>query len=805
MSSCFGNFSMGELGNAANASLDKIKKSFPLKFQKIDAGKFPCVIPGFAPPQLPTLSLPAFPFFLGLPTLNLFCLPPFFLPSFALTLPAISIPLPPIPGFPPIPLPIPNFSLPFLPLLPSFDLGSLSFFCGLFNINLPILDPFAFLNELIKKLNALIAALNDWLKFCKDNAETINATEVPPENTEAFSIEDNFSSAQSTTNSGQSSGQSGAGGPNSFSLAGGISVPTIINGDPQSLSSTTTQGSAQIDLSTIVANPSAPASDLAILLANDGQIPADGTIINQLAAALVPLGTVGETTQLEVQSVVDNNNIPSADNFIGFTSGEIDDLLTATTLDALYISMVDNGLLMNNLSIKKQFFNALADKVLGQNVTSGLDIAIALNASGIPYGDPGLNLLKIKREDIARAFFIKSTTIPITTEKILSVLIQTGVIDTSGSNLSTANLSLTPLPEILTPTNLETALRRVTPGPTVGSLKAMCIAASKNLTNSSLAEIKIARQEALIQTSKEFQTNTMLQSLLELTYSQFRKIFDDVIFPISIYEAIPILAIEFEIDDKFWIELFSSFVTPRLFSSFDALFAFLSSVFQTVSSKTNVIRAAVDCSSAKQSDFIFDRYVKTIETTLRKFSITFPTTEQTNKQAANALKLVNNYPYSQTVSVLGDKEFQNSEEFTFILLMTGLVAASQKTTEALTANNAIGKLLNPISIEIRSPTRIIDDIDINSISISLDTKLSTSAGIISTKRIVMENGIISAGSTVTITRDDLQQTFRITIFRIGGFQEFFEAIDDIIISASYFPILSSTSEAISQNLIAITS
>jgi hypothetical protein len=789
MLSCFGNFSMGELGNAANASLDNIKKSFPLKFQKIEAGKFPCVIPGFAPPQLPTLSLPAFPFFLGLPTLNLFCLPPIFLPSFALTLPAISIPLPPIPGFPPIPLPIPNFSLPFLPLLPSFDLGSLSFFCGLFNINLPILDPFAFLNELIKKLNALIAALNDWLKFCKDNAETINATEIPPENTAAFSIEESFSPAQNIQNT-----------------SNGITVPTVTSGDPGSLSLTSSFSSnAQVDFSTLNLLPSDPASDLAILLANDEQIPADGTIISQLAAALAPLGTIGEVSEAQVQQVVDDNNIPSVESFIGFTSGEIDIILeTATILNDLYKGMVDAGLIMNNVNIKKQFFDVLDGKVLDQNLTSGLDIAIALNASGIPYGDPGLNLLKIKREDIARAFFIRSISSPPTTEKILSTLTQTGVVDTSGSNLTTANIALTPLPEILTPTNLEAALRKVIPGPTVGSLKAMCIAASKNLTSTSLAEINVARQEALIQISKEFQTNTTLQSLLKLTYSQVRKIFEDVSFPISIYEAIPILAIEFEIDDKFWTELFSSFVIPRQFLNFDTFFAFLSSVLQASSSKANVIKAITDCNTTKQSDFVFDKYVRTIETTLQKFSLTFPTDEQSNKQIANALKLINNYPYSQTASVLGSKEFQNSEELTFTLLMTGLVATSLKASSP-SSIDAIGKIFNPISIEIQSPTRIVTDIDVNSISIILNTKQSTSAGIISMKRVVMENGIVTAGSTVTIVQDDLQQIFRITIFRIGGFQEFFEALDDLIVSVNYFPLLSTKSEPISQNSIIITS
>jgi hypothetical protein len=91
------------------------------------------------------------------------------------------VPLPSIPYLPPLSLPIPGIVIPTLPTLPKFDLGSLEFLCGLIRIDLPVLDPFAGLNDLVNKLNASISALNQFLNFCNENANVINATEIPPE------------------------------------------------------------------------------------------------------------------------------------------------------------------------------------------------------------------------------------------------------------------------------------------------------------------------------------------------------------------------------------------------------------------------------------------------------------------------------------------------------------------------------------------------------------------------------------------------------------------------------------------------
>jgi hypothetical protein len=803
--SCLGNFSMGELGNAQNLTINNLKAIFPLKFQKIDAGKFPCIIPGFAPPQLPNFVIPSFPLFGGIPPFPLFCfLPPF--PGIpALSLPAIGIPLPPLPFLPPIPLPIPGFALPLLPLLPAFDLGSLNFLCGLIKFNLPILDPFAFLNKLINALNGLISALNDWLKFCKKNAEAINATQVPPENDPSISDQEVFDL------------------PSSAVSDQGISVPNVINSEPLALTNANlSQPTAQINLDAINYNPNDPASDLALLLANDGQIPPDPSIINQVANILAPIGLAGDATQDLVQELMDSNNIPSAEGFIGFMPIAMDECLAqAKSIQDFINCLIGKKMIIDNANIKKQVYDVMT-KVVGAErygtgidqgesleEISGLETAIALNSAGVPFGDPGRNLLRITRDDIARAFFITQTSSPLTAEKIVSVLTKTGVIDTNGNNVTLARDLLVDLPDPLTPSSLEVILAPVTPGPAIRSLKAMCIAATQGITASSLVEINLARQQALLQSVKQFEGTTFVQKLANTTFAQFQRIFSDLpfTFPMSVYDLIPILAIEFEIDDRAWVELFASFVLPNQFLNINDLFVFLNTIAQAVSSKQSAIKAIQNCISVRQGDFIFDRFVNIIELTLNKYNIALPSNAIVNQQIANALKINNNFSYTDTIKVLGDQVFETSEELAFLLLATGLLVGSlrQNTTSTLDAVSFTDTLANPIKIALRSPSKIVGDILSTSIQITIYTRQSGSSGIVSKIRKVVEDGIATSGSAITVTTNDFTQVLEITILRIGGFLEGFEAIDNIEVMADYATTFSLEPRKIPSTLINIKS
>lgn len=813
--SCFGNFSMGELGNAKNLTINNLKALGPLKFEKLDAGGFPCVIPGFQPPTLPNFVIPSFPLFGGIPPFPLFCfLPPF--PGIpALSLPGISIPIPPLPFIPPIPLPLPGFTIPSLPLLPSFDLGSLNFVCGLINIDLPILDPFAFLNDLANQLNGLISAVNNWLDFCKTNAEAINATQIPPSVT---------SSSGNPIIDPQPRGD--LTGPSTNS--GFLNIPTIVDGEgSQQTQTTASEQPATISFDNLNLDPKANAADLAFLLANDGQIPAIPNIINDLSQLLSGYDTIGDLTEDLVQSIVNQNNIPSADSFVGFDPNTLDNLLEqANTPQELCDLLVANQLICDFATVKKQvleILNSVIDQAGYQtglptspdpSVTalaglSGLELAIALNSSGVPFGCPGTTVLKLTADDISRSFFIKSTTDPLTAEKITEVLVKVGALESSSENISLTNRLLNPLPEILTPQSLEEALRESVVGPSVGSLKAKCLAATRGITPTSLPEINMARQSALLQASRSFNGTTFIEKLAEVRLVDFERIFfgSGLPFPISIYDLIPILSIEFNIDDKAFVDLFTSFSVPNQFTSVEELYNFLTFVVQTISSEQSVSDTIKSCASIREGDFVFDSFVQSVSITLNKHSIEFPTNEQINIQIANALAVENNFSFTAVRDLLQDKQLENTEQLTFLLLATGQVRSSiinSQTEDAQVVLSASNNLSNPVKVLIKSPTNLVSDIDLTSINIAIDTRQSTARGIISNSRQVLIQGQSSSGSTVIITTNDFTQTLEITILRIGGFIEGLEAIDDVVVYAEYSTAVTQP-EQIRQNLINITS
>lgn len=794
--SCFGNFSMGELGDVKNLTLNNIKSSFPLKFEKVDAGK--CAIPGFIPPNLPTFALPPIPIFGGIPPFNLFCLLPPFPGIPALTLPPISVAIPPLPFLAPIPLPIPGFALPLLPLLPSFDLGSLDFLCGLIKIDLPVLDPFADLNKLLSKLNALISAFNDFLNFCKENAEVINSTEVPPE------------AANSIAESPASTPPLASVPPtNNLLKPSGLLVPQPIKKQPSSLSNIkNSQPPPEINLENIKYSCDEPASNLGLYLANDGQIPADPALINTAANAIAKLNTaICDLTNDQVKNTLTQSGIPSPENYIGFKSSDIPESQSAKDLVG---KLIENKKLSPDL--KETAYEVM--KNIPIPATSNFQIALALNSQGVPFGIPATNLKVISFEDVARAFYIKQTTAPLDSTKIVRVLTSAGVIDMNGDNISLALELLSTLPSPLDPYTIAAALRNVIAGIAVPSLKAMCIAASQGINVKTTPNIYKAKQLTLLESSKILNSSNFINYFANSTFKNFQRAFNefDIDFPLSLYEIIPLLSIYFEVDDRVLEELFSSFDISGIFNSFDDLYNFLIFVAQTIKSQNTIAQAITDCDNVKQGDFVFTNLVSSVEIALKKYGISTPFDSSKNNTIANVLTLEIGLDYNKTIQIFELQPFSTTKELSFVILATGLYmnALKQKNNNLLYSNNSvltgglIGYLKNPIEIMIQSPTGVINDVITSTINIQLNSIQNLTTEIKYKTKDLVVNGNPTSGVAIDIIVDDIFQLIKIKINRISDFDTAFEAIENIKIQALYSTIASTANQQIPQHLINIS-
>lgn len=787
--SCFGNFSMGELGSVKNLNLNADKFLSSFSFPKLGADK--CVIPGFVPPNLPTLAIPPFPIFGGIPAFDLFCgLPPF--PGIpALSLPAIGIPLPPIPFIPPIPLPIPGFSLPSLPSLPSFDLGSLNFLCGLIKIKLPILDPFAELNSLIAKVNAFINSLNSFLNFCKSNAETINATQTPPPIAASMAPLTPLKDKE----------------PASKKSSGGISIPNVTNKGQAAVGKTKAkQKSPKVNLANISSISTEPASNLALYLANLGVFPPEAFFVNKVASLLAPYGTAGDLTEGQINSILEENNIPSTEDYVGFKSIDLDALLPSNLNDFLN-QLIALGHLCDNASVKTAAFNVLSKMDL--TLTSGVELAIILNSNGIPYGPVCTNLLRITADDIARAFYLQSTVLPFSAEGVINTLKKVGVVEDTKTNLQKALSSLEVLPNIITPSSLELALSEVNPGPSAGSLKAMCIARTEGISPVTLIEIESARSEALLQSVSTFQNSTFIKVLQGTSLQEFNQLLNqfDIPFPSSIYEIIPLLAVAFDVDDYALIELFANFKTNSIIENINELYNFLIFVAQSVSSQQSALSAIKSCKDLKEGDFSFSQYSNSILVVLNKYSIQLPSTDAINKQIANALKIEYNYDYFFVMNILQNITIQTVDQLAFLLLASGIVVSSSNKQalaqiEKLLATDS-QVLQNPINVEISSPTRLVGDIDSSSIKITITTSKTEFGSIKTIKRVVLDSGSSASGSTVFVIVNDYSQIIEIVIVKVDGFDPSQESIVSIDVEAYFSTVASTTPQRIPNYLILI--
>jgi len=809
--SCFGNASIGELANARLLTLNNISGLTPFRGgTMIDGG--PCVIPGFLPANLPNFILPPIPLFPGIPPFPFFCFIPPFPGIPALSLPAISISIPPIPFLPPIPLPIPGFSLPLLPSLPLFNLGSLNFICGLLNIELPVLDPFAFLRGAFGQLNALITSFNDFLKFCEENQEAIANTQVPP-----FNFPSIPEPALIVPN------------PNQLSIdqplssvadrLGGLNVnEPIETGDPfntiaapPSLSQTTPSLSAfNSAWNSITISDTDTAEQWAYYLASKGLIPPEPTVIGKLAGLLNPNLLATEITPEDLFSLIVENNIPSLEGFIGFTVLDLEDLLTrARNCRDLANLMVEACLILDDSTIKQMVCDAL--RGIDFNRTSALTIASILNAYGVPYGCiQGNSLSRIKPEDIARAFYVKSITLPFTPQKILRNLLSTGVVSNLGTNSAQALAQLTPLPEILTPKTLSDALLNILPGPGIDSLKAACIASIRGTSSPrAILEMDKARADALLQSVRRLSRTTLVETLINTTFEQFRRKVIDVgvpiVFPLSVFELIPILSVAFDEDDQVWQELLAPFDIPTLFYNFKELYNFINIISVISSSEREAQQAITTCSSIKENDFSFNRLTSSINSALNRFNIQLPSSLIINRNIANALQIELGYNTINTLNVLGSETMSTIEELGFYLLATGALSAGNNIIDII--EDRILRLdIQPgvsIKVNISSPTNVVSDISQDSLNIIINTKTFTSAGIIEKKHVVIENGSPTSGSTVLFQLNDITQTFEIGILRINGFIPGLEVITSIDVRAEFSTVVRSQLEQIPQYLINI--
>lgn len=770
---------MGELGDVKNLNLNAASFLSSIRFQRVDGGR--CTIPGFAPSNLPTFTIPPIPIFSGIPSFSLFCgLPPF--PGIpGLSLPGISIPIPPIPFIPPIPIPIPGFALPSLPILPKFDLGSINFLCGLVQIKLPVLDPFAELNNLIAKTNSFINSLNSFLNFCKQNTETITATQVPPIITPSLApskpLQDKKQNGKTT---------------------GGIAVPNVTNRQAQSsVSSKSKQPTAKVSLKNIKMIPGEPSSNLALYLANAGMIPAEGSIINQVGQLFASAGN--NLTEDQVNQILADNNIPSVDGFVGFSSADMDLLLSLTTNLRKFIELlIQYGFLCDNPSVIEAAFEVLSKINLA--TATGLDVASALNSAGIPFGPVCTNLLRITKEDISRAFYLEHISMPFTKENIVGVLKKTGCIDDTRSNLQKALDDLDPLPELITPESLESALIEINPGPAIGSIKAMCFAKSQGLTQISLPQIEQARQEALLSSISAFKNSLFVSTLQSMSLKDFQSLVDDlnVPFPSTIIEMIPLLSIAFNVDDKQLTELLISIKASSILTSTQDLYNLLIYAAQIISSQQALSMAIKSCKDLKEDGFSFEQLTNSVKITLNKYQITLPTSEESNKQMANAFKIDHGFNYSTMTASFGDTEFESYEQIAFVLLSTGSLISTSSATIAST-----DVLQNPVNITIYSPTKVISDVDLDTLNISVDILSNKFGTIKTTKQPIVVDGKLLSNNTATIVVNDFSQSIEITIVKIGNFDLTTDAISDIKVDISYKTIMSTTTHFVPNYLILV--
>jgi len=781
INSCLGNATLGELGNLQNFTLNNLKK---LDFGKWGTSRAPCSIPGFQPPNLPNFIIPSIPLLQGLPPFPSFCLLPPFpgLPS--LSLPPIAIPIPPLPFLPPIPLPIPGFSLPRLPLLPAFDLGSLNFLCGLISIPLPVLDPFAGLNQLISQINnrlgVAMSALNNLTAFCKENGEVIANTEVPSPTTPSLSQPTNPTSPPaSNINSGKASSP-----PSSKAVAAAAN-------------------------NTLVA-PTDPASKWALFLANENVIPADPTIINQLAGLLT--GLAKDVSATDLYNILKDNNIPSADDYAGFTCAHIFDCLESSegNLNAFIQCMITKGFLCGDPQTIDAVFELLRDKDL--TTITCLEIALLFNAAGIPFGCPGLTSLNISPIDVARAFYLRHTTAPLTPEKIVNVLIFTGIIKNVGNNTQTAIERLSPLPAIVTPTSIADALLGIVAGPAVGSLKAACIALTQGTkATQAIVQIDAARKAALLKSSTSSSPNiAFFQKLASLTLPQFKKILEEdnlfpLIFPLSLWELIPLLSIKFDVDDAAISELLENFEIPSLFFDLASLHTFITTTATANSSMAAAYSTLNLCERLQESDFNYTKLVETIARAIAKYNIEFPTLLSSNRNIGNALQQELGYNSLQIINTLSTTEFVNADELTFLLLATGCLEKNNKQTslELQGISPYLGSN-NPIKIAITSPSNLVGDINLDTLNITVKSKQVSTNGMLFSTYKVVEGGLSSLGSTIIIQPDDITQTVEITIIGINGFVPTFEAVESIDVQVEFATILNPNLLPIPNNYIAIS-
>lgn len=781
---------MGELGDLKNLNLnaEDFLKSFSLA--KLDFGK--CVIPGFNPPTLPEFTIPPLPLFGGIPPFPLFCgLPPF--PGIpALSLPGISIPIPPIPFLPPIPLPIPLFSLPLLPRLPRFDLGSISFLCGLINIDLPILDPFAELNRFINQLNGFINAFNSFLNFCRRNAETINATEViaePPPSIDSFPP---LTSEQTPLGS-SARRENGLG-----------SVPKPVTKESTKTSrQSTKQTSPKIDLTKLNFRCDEPATNLAQYLANAGAIVPEQT--NKVSRLLSRYSSPCELTSGALEQLLLENNISSKDGFIGFSCAELDILLPVKNSKELIDKMIAAKILCTNKNVVAAAFKLLSKLNLAS--ISCLELASSLNSGGIPYGELCTNLVRLTSEDLARAFFISPTTAPLTPEKIVAVLKRTAVIDSLNNNPTLAVESLSPLPEPLDPTTLANRLIEVNVGPAVGTLKGMCIAFNQGLNINSLVEINLAKSENLLEATRALQGSSLLVKLQRLTKTKLEKIIDNyqLVLPLSIYEIIPILSIEFEVDDKAFFDLFALFKISGTFEDVEELFRFFEFIATTLSSSTATLGAIKTCERLKEGDFVFSNWSESIARALRKYQIVDFSEKE---KIANALRLELKLDYKKTLEVLNSKTATTNDELAFLLLACGVLRYSQNQLDSESYENLSSESsrvvgFNPIGFALSSPTGRIADILEGTIEIVLNTRTTTLQGTREIQRIVVEDGIAKTGTSIAIFRDDFQQILNIKLLGVASFDGTREGIESIVLNAKYLPSLGSQPRSIPPQFIRI--
>ena len=173
--------------------------------------------------------------------------------------------------------------------------------------------------------------------------------------------------------------------------------------------------------------------------------------------------------------------------------------------------------------------------------------------------------------------------------------------------------------------------------------------------------------------------------------------------PYSIYSLIPIISIQFDLDDKVIYELLANMVVPSSFDSIESVYQYLTSLAKITRTTEAALGALDSCKALSNGDFSFNSYVEQVETTLIKYGVTLE--DGADKNAAAALSTELKLDYSEVLAVVNSAKITTAESLAFYCLAIGLFTSVTRTADTGSVSSSIStSLSNPIKTFLLAPS-----------------------------------------------------------------------------------------------------